>query len=284
MRAKLRERLDGDELLVLPGAANALGARIIEDVGFEAAYVTGAGVANTFLGAPDLALLSLTQMADHVAAMSAAVSIPLVVDADTGYGNAVNVRHTVRVLERAGASAIQLEDQTFPKRCGHFDGKDVIESHEMVQKIHAAVEARDDQDLVLIARTDARAVHGIEEACRRANLYRDAGADVLFVEAPLDEREIEYVARHVEGRKMINYVEGGSTPELPHERLAELGFGVVLYANLALLAGVGAMQRVLSELLTTGATSESGAQNASWDERQRLVRTPEYMELSERYA
>lgn len=284
MRAKLRERLDGDELLVLPGAANALGARIIEDVGFEAAYVTGAGVANTFLGAPDLALLSLTQMADHVAAMSAAVSIPLVVDADTGYGNAVNVRHTVRVLERAGASAIQLEDQTFPKRCGHFDGKDVIESHEMVQKIHAAVEARDDQDLVLIARTDARAVHGIEEACRRANLYRDAGADVLFVEAPLDEREIEYVARHVEGRKMINYVEGGSTPELPHERLAELGFGVALYANLALLAGVGAMQRVLSELLTTGATSESGAQNASWDERQRLVRTPEYMELSERYA
>ncbi len=284
MRAKLRERLDGDELIVLPGAANALGARIIEDVGFDAAYVTGAGVANTFLGAPDLALLSLTQMADHVAAMSAAVSIPLVVDADTGYGNAVNVRHTVRTLERAGASAIQLEDQTFPKRCGHFDGKDVIESHEMVQKIRAAVEAREDPDLLLIARTDARAVHGIEEACRRANLYRDAGADVLFVEAPLDEREIEYVARHVEGRKMINYVEGGSTPALPHERLADLGFSVALYANLALLAGVGAMQRVLAELLKTGATAESGAQNASWDERQRLVGTPEYMALSERYA
>jgi len=284
MRAKLRERLDGEEFLVLPGAANALGARIIEDVGFDAAYVTGAGVANTFLGAPDLALLSLTQMADHVAAMSAAVSIPLVVDADTGYGNAVNVRHTVRTLERAGASAIQLEDQTFPKRCGHFDGKDVIESHEMTQKIRAAVDAREDPDLLLIARTDARAVHGIEEACRRANLYRDAGADVLFVEAPLDEREIEYVARHVEGRKMINYVEGGSTPELPHERLAELGFSVALYANLALLAGVGAMQRVLAELLKTGATTESGAQNASWDERQRLVRTPEYMALSERYA
>jgi len=284
MRAKLRERLDGEEFLVLPGAANALGARIIEDVGFDAAYVTGAGVANTFLGAPDLALLSLTQMADHVAAMSAAVSIPLVVDADTGYGNAVNVRHTVRTLERAGASAIQLEDQTFPKRCGHFDGKDVIESHEMTQKIRAAVDAREDPDLLLIARTDARAVHGIEEACRRANLYRDAGADVLFVEAPLDEREIEYVARHVEGRKMINYVEGGSTPELPHERLAELGFSVALYANLALLAGVGAMQRVLAELLKTGATTESGVQNASWDERQRLVRTPEYMALSERYA
>ncbi len=284
MRAEFRERLDRGELLVLPGAANALGARIIEDVGFDAAYVTGAGVANTFLGAPDMALLSLTQMADHVAAMSAAVSIPLVVDADTGFGNAVNVRHTVRILERAGASGIQLEDQTFPKRCGHFDGKDVIESHEMVQKIHAAVEAREDPNLVLVARTDARAVHGIEEACRRANLYRDAGADLLFVEAPLDEREIEYVARHVEGPKMINYVEGGSTPELPHERLAELGFGVVLYANLALLAGVGAMQRVLYELLQTGATSESGALNATWDERQRLVRTPEYIALSERYA
>lgn len=202
----LRRRLEEDRLLVLPGAANALTARMIEDAGFEAVYVTGAGIANTFLGVPDIGLLTLTQLADHVASMSDAVSIPLVVDIDTGFGNAVGVGHTVRVLERAGASALQIEDQTFPKRCGHFSGKEVVSRDEMVGKIHAAVDARRSDDLLIIARTDAAAVHGLDDVIDRANAYQEAGADVLFVGGSRVNR------RHRDGRRT------GPGPENPEHR------------------------------------------------------------------
>jgi 2-methylisocitrate lyase-like PEP mutase family enzyme len=267
---------------VLPGAANALGARIVEDTGHEAVYVTGAGVANTFLGVPDIGLLGLSELAAHVAAIRDAVELPLVVDADTGFGNALSVHHTVQVLERAGADAIQLEDQTFPKRCGHFAGKEVVARNEMCAKVAAAVAARRDADFMVIARTDARAVHGLDDACERANAYRDAGADVVFVEAPETEREVELVAARVAGPLVINQVEGGLTPMLPADRLQALGFAIALHANLALLAGVAAMRAVLAELRASGSTRDLTTPLASWDERQRLVRKPWFDELAAR--
>ena len=281
--ARLRSLLASGRLLVVPGAANALAARLVEEAGFEAVYVTGAGVANSFLGVPDIGLLSLPQLVAHVAAMREAVELPLIVDADTGFGNAVNVWHTVRTLERAGADAIQLEDQSFPKRCGHFAGKDVIATAEMAQKVRAAVEARRDPDLLIIARTDAAAVEGIDAACARVNAYRAAGADILFVEGPRSEREIERVAVTVEGPKLLNIVEGGVTPQLPHERLQELGFAIVLYANLALLAGIHAMRDVLRHL-RDGGDPETRPPVATWTGRQELVRKPAYDDLERRFA
>lgn len=283
--AHLRERLADERILILPGAANALTARIIEDGGFEAVYVSGAGLANTFLGVPDIGLLTLTQVADHVSAISDVVSIPLVVDADTGFGNTINMGHTVRVLERAGASAIQIEDQTFPKRCGHFSGKDVISRDEMVQKIHAAVDARSGENLLVIARTDARAVHGLDEACERAEAYREAGADILFVEAPRSVPEIETVARRVKGPQLINIVRGGSTPELSQSVLQELGFSIALYANLPLLASISAIQGALMGLRDNGTSEGEGSfPIASWEERQRLVRWNHFADLEAKYV
>jgi 2-methylisocitrate lyase-like PEP mutase family enzyme len=281
--AGLRSLLDSGQLLVVPGATNALTARLIEGAGFEAVYITGAGIANSFLGVPDIGLLSLPEIVAHVTAIREAVDLPLIVDADTGFGNAVNVWHTVRSLERAGADAIQLEDQTFPKRCGHFEGKVVIDTAEMVQKIRAAVEARRDRDVMIIARTDAAAVHGIDRACARANAYHEAGADVLFVEGPRSEQEIERIAATVAGPKLLNIVEGGVTPPLPHNRLHELGFAIVLYANLPLLASIRAVQDVLRHL-HNGGDPATRPPVASWTERQELVRKPAFDELERRFA
>lgn len=280
--ARLRAHLASGRLLMVPGAANALTARVIEDAGFEAVYVTGAGVANTYLGVPDIGLITLTELLGHVSAIRNAVDVPLIVDADTGFGNPINVRRTVTELERAGADAIQLEDQTFPKRCGHFTGKDVVPTEEMTAKIRAATDARRDPDTVIIARTDARAVHGLDEAIRRATAYREAGADVLFVEAPRSEQELAEVTATVGGPQVVNLVQGGQTPVLPAERLEELGFAIALHANLPLLASVHGMQAALATLRTTGRPDDTGL--ATWAERQRLVRKGEYEDLEQRYA
>ena len=282
-RQRLRALISARRLLTVPGAANALTARIIEDVGFEAVYISGAGVANTFLGVPDIGLLSLPQLVAHVSAMREAVEVPLIVDADTGFGNAVNVWHTVRSLERAGASAIQLEDQTFPKRCGHFAGKSVIPAEEMVQKVRAAVEARHDPDLLIIARTDALAVDGIDAACERARMYHQAGAEIIFVEGPRDVAEIEQVATAVNAPKLINLVEGGVTPHLSHERLQELGFAIALYANLALLASIRAMRDSLVHLHADG-NPATRPPVATWTERQELVGKSGYDALERRFS
>src|SRR3984893_6517662 len=182
--AVLREKTYMRRGMIVPGASNALSARVIEDLGFEAVYLSGAGITNMFLGAPDIGILSLPELAQHTAATRDAVSLPLIVDADTGFGNAINVGHTVRTLERAGANAIQLEDQVMPKRCGHFSGKAVISTSEMVAKIKAALDARRSKDFLIIARTDARAVHGFEPTIERAKKFIEAGADLTFVEAP----------------------------------------------------------------------------------------------------
>ena len=198
--------------MLLPGASNALTARIIEDLGFKAIYVTGAGVTNTFLGVPDIGLISMTELANHVSAMRDVVALPLIVDADTGFGNPLNVTRTIRVLERSGANAIQLEDQEFPKRCGHFSGKSVIASTDMVQKIRAAADARIDPDLVIVARTDAIATHGFEDAMSRAAAYIEAGADMTFAEAPRTKEQIVEIPMRLKTPQFINIVAGGLTP------------------------------------------------------------------------
>ncbi len=270
--------------LILPGASDALTARLVAELGFEAVYVTGAGVTNRHLAMPDLALITLSELADHVEAIRGAVEIPIVVDADTGFGNPVGVRRTVQLLEQRGANAIQLEDQVFPKRCGHFEGTEVVPAQEMVAKLHAALDARRDDSLLIVARTDARQAHGLEAALERAERYREAGADVIFVEAPRSREELAEVGRRLPGPLLVNIVEGGHTPQLPADELGRLGFTIVLYANAALRGALWGARSVLDELRRTGSTAGALEQMIDWEERQRLVGKPFYDELSERYA
>lgn len=280
LRAKLEERRG----LLVPGAANALAARIIEDLGFEAVYVSGAGVTNTFLAAPDLGLISLPEIAQHTAAVREAVEIPVLVDADTGFGNALNVRQCVRVLERAGADAIQLEDQIMPKKCGHFENKSVISTEEMAGKIKAAVDARASRDLLIIGRTDALASEGFEAAIERAQRYIEAGADVTFVEAPTNGDEIRNIPQRLSVPQVVNVVVGGKTPVFGQEELAAMGYGLVLYANVALQGAIAGMQAALRHLKMTGRMDEASGLIASFAERQRLVKKPLFDELGKKYA
>jgi 2-methylisocitrate lyase-like PEP mutase family enzyme len=279
----LRRRISSGPVLACPGAANALAARVIEDCGFEAVYVTGAGIANTHLGVPDVGLVTLTELVSHVAAIRDAVQVPLLVDADTGFGNPLGVQRTVRALERAGADAIQLEDQVSPKRCGHFAGKQVVPVADMVATVRAAVDARRDDDVLVIARTDARAVEGLDAAIDRAARYAKAGADMTFVEAPVTAEELLSLPGRLQGIPQVaNLVEGGRTPALPLAELAD--FRVVLFANLALQAAVAGMQTALNTLRDTGSLAEAARDVAGWQERQRLVRTAELDELAARYS
>jgi 2-methylisocitrate lyase-like PEP mutase family enzyme len=282
---RLRERIaSGASPLLLPGAPNALTARVLEEAGFEAVYLSGAGVANSFLGSPDIGLLSFPEIVAHLAATRDVVDLPLVVDADTGFGNALNVQRTVRALERAGASAIQLEDQVMPKRCGHFDGKRVIDAEEMVGKIKAAADARHDDDLLIIARTDAYAGYGLDEACDRAARYQEAGADVLFVEAPGLVADLAQIPARVPGRHLVNIVEGGRTPVLPLAELGTLGFAIVLYANTLMRAGMAAMTTAARSLREHGDSLALTGQIASWQTRQELVRLTHFDALDELYG
>ena len=280
---RFRERLARRDALIVPGAANALAARVIADLGFEAVYVTGAGITNTFLGIPDLSFVSLTELAQHTAAMRDAVDLPLVVDADTGFGNALNVRHTVQVLERAGASAIQLEDQVLPKRCGHFSGKAVVAAGEMVGKVKAAVDARRDPDLLIIARTDARAVEGFDAAIERAQRYIAAGADLTFVEAPESVAEIDRIPELLAAPQVVNMVVGGKTPIIDQKDLAAKRYALVLYANAALQGAIHGMQTALGLLKREGRLDET-APLTGFAERQRLVQKPLFDALEKRYA
>jgi 2-methylisocitrate lyase-like PEP mutase family enzyme len=271
------------EATILAGAANGLFARIIEDLGFEAVYVTGAGLANMFLGAPDIGLTTLTEVANHVSAIADAVAVPLLVDADTGFGNPVNMVRTVKVLERAGAAGLQIEDQVFPKKCGHFDGKEVVPLEEMLAKIKAAVDTRRDSDLQIVARTDARAILGLTAAIDRAGAMIEAGADVTFVEAPTSAEELAQIARSLSVPQVANIVFGGLTPELGQPRLAELGFGCVLYANAALQAALKASQEVLMALKRDGSLASVADRMASFAVRQQAVAKSKYDELERRY-
>jgi 2-methylisocitrate lyase-like PEP mutase family enzyme len=269
---------------ILAGAANGLFARIIEDLGYEAVYVTGAGIANMYLGAPDIGLTTLTEIAGHVSAISDAVALPLLVDADTGFGNPVNMVRTVKVLERAGAAGLQIEDQVFPKKCGHFDGKQVVPLEEMLAKIKAAVDTRRDGDLQIVARTDARAILGLQAAIDRAGAMVEAGADVTFVEAPTSAEELAEIAGALSVPQVANVVFGGRTPELGQQKFAELGFGCVLYANAGLQAALKASQDVLAALKRDGSLASVADRLAGFDVRQRAVAKPKYDELERRYV
>ena len=282
-RRKFRDQMNVRDAMIVPGAGNALTARVIADQHFDAVYVTGAGIANTHLGAPDIGLVTLSELANTVSAVAEICHLPLLVDIDTGFGNAINTQRTVRLIERAGAFAMQIEDQVFPKKCGHFSGKAVISVEEAVSKIKAAVDAREDDNTMIIARTDARAIDGIEVALDRAEAFVEAGADMTFVEAPRSEEEMRMITTRLKVPQVANMVVGGKTPLTPRSRLAELGFSLVLYANTPLQAAMRAMSEVLGALKADGDVSAVIDRLADFDERQRLVDKESYDRLEDRY-
>ncbi len=283
-RKKLRALVNERRGVLVPGAFNALSAKVIEDLGFEAIYVTGAGVTNMWFGLPDQGFMGLSEIADHTARIRDAVELPLIVDADTGFGNALNVRHTVRVLERAGADCIQLEDQVAPKRCGHFTGKEVISTEEAVSKIKAAVDARRDPDFLIMARTDACATQGFEAAIERAQRFAEAGADILFVEAVTKMEEIRALPQRLATPQLMNMVIGGKTPITDAGELQQMGYGVVLYANAALQGAVAGMQKALGTLKAQRRIDEDPNLVIPFAERQRLVNKPEWDALEKKYT
>src|SRR5919199_1552853 len=248
--ARLRELLAGDELVVAPGAYDCLTARAIEQAGFPAVYMTGAGTAAT-LGYPDYGLLTMTEMADNVGHIAAAVDVPVVADADTGYGNELNVVRTVREYARRGIAAIHIEDQGFPKKCGHLDDKEIVPREEYLAKIRAAAAAKPDPNFLIIARTDARAVAGLDEAIARANAALEAGADMAFVEAPQTLEEVEAVPRRVNGPCLLNVVRGGKTPEIDLRRAEAMGYRLAIVPGLLLKSVIGACDEALEALKAT---------------------------------
>ena len=281
---RLRELLADDPPVIAPGAANALGARIVADCGFDTVYVSGAGIANWSLGVPDLGLTTMADVLGEVERICDAVELPVIADGDTGYGNALSVHRCVRAFERAGVAAIQLEDQVDPKRCGHFEGKEVIPAAEMVAKVRSAVDARRDPDLVIIARTDARATEGLDRAIERAHIYREAGADALFVEAPLDAGELARIGAELPGLLVANMVEGAKTPTVERSELGRLGFDLVIYANLAARAAMQAMYGVLTALRSRGSSAGLEDRIVTMAERNRLTGMDAWEALERRYA
>jgi len=282
----LRKMLKSDRGVILPGAPNALASRVIADLGLCAIYLSGPGITSTLLGLPDLGFLDLTQVAEHAMAIRGVVDLPLVVDADTGFGNALNalnVAHTVRALELAGASAIQLEDQRAPKRCGHFDGKELVTAEEMASKIKAAVDSRRDE-IVVIVRTDACAVEGFEAAIERASRYIDAGADMTFVEAPGSLEELKDIPKRLKAPQLPNMVLGGKTPMVDRESCGDMAFSFVLYANAALQGMLLGMQTALRTLRERGVLIEQDGCIAPFAERQRLVGKEKFDEMERKYA
>lgn len=285
-RRLLRELLARPEPLIAPGAYDALSARLVEQAGFDVVYMTGFGTTAGLSGRPDVGLLTATEMVDNARRIAAAVDVPVIADADTGYGNAVNVVRTVQSYEQAGVAGIHIEDQVMPKKCGHMSGKAVIPADEMAGKIRAAVAARRDPDFLLVARTDAAAVEGLSAALARARIYADAGADVLFVEAPTSEEDIERVAAELRGVAplVLNWAEGGRTPPIPLARIAELGFALVLFPIGTLLAATAGIRRLLATLRADGIPSAAMADLPTFDAFTDLIGLPEIRDLESRFG
>jgi carboxyvinyl-carboxyphosphonate phosphorylmutase len=285
-RARLRELLAGSGPLVAPGAYDALSARLIEQAGFDVVYMTGFGTTASLIGRPDVGLLSAAEMIDNARRIVAAVDVPVIADADTGYGNAINVLRTVRTYEQAGVAGIHLEDQVNPKKCGHMSGKAVIPASEMVGKIRAAVAARRDPDFVLIARTDAAAVEGLDAAIARARAYAEAGADVLFVEAPTSEDDIARVATELKGVAplVFNWAEGGRTPPIALDRIAELGFSLVLYPIGTLLAATAGIRALLETIRADGTPAAAMSELPTFEGFTDLIGLDEVRALEQRFG
>jgi carboxyvinyl-carboxyphosphonate phosphorylmutase len=285
-RARLRELLSGPGPVVAPGAYDALSARLVEQAGFGAVYMTGFGSTASLIGRPDVGLLTGTEMIDNARRIVAAVDVPVIADADTGYGNAVDVIRTVQGYEQAGVAGIHLEDQVMPKKCGHMSGKSVIGLDEMLGKVRAAVAARRDPDLVLIARTDAAAVEGLDAAIARGRAYAEAGADLLFVEAPTSEDDIARVAAELHGVAplVFNWAEGGRTPPLSLDRIAELGFSLVLFPIGTLLAATAGIRALLATLRADGTPAAALAGLPTFDGFTDLIGLPEIRDLEKRFG
>src|SRR5919202_3624159 len=282
---RLRELLEGPEPVLAPGAYDALTARLVERAGFEAVYMTGFGTAASLLGRPDIGLLSFSEMVDNARRIVRAVEVPVIADADDGYGIPINVIRTVQEYEAAGVSAIHIEDQVSPKKCGHMEGKQVISGSEMVEKVRAAVEARRSEDFVVIARTDARAVEGMDGALERARRYLEAGGDVLFVEAPQSEEEVAAVAEAFPDVPLLfNWVESGKTPPVSFERLKELGFRLIIFPVSTLLTATRCIQELLARIRTDGTPIEVMDRLLSFDEFTDFIGLQEIQELEERYT
>lgn len=278
----LRALLARGGLLIAPGVYDGLSARIAEAAGFDTLYVSGGAIARG-MGYPDVGLVTQTEMVKRLEEIRAVTRLPLIVDADTGYGNALNVIRTVRAYERAGAAALHLEDQVEPKRCGHYEGKQIVNLQEMAQKIRAAIAARENPDLLLIARTDARAVVGLEDAITRGNAYTEAGADVIFVEAPQSLEEIERIAREIRAPLLINMFWGGKTPLVSPEQLAELGYRIMIVPSDLQRAAIRAMQKAAAVLRQQGNTAAIADELVSFSERESVVGLPEIEELQRRF-
>ena len=283
--ARLRALISESRCIVAPGVADALAARLVALEGFDAVYMTGFGTSLTRLGAPDVGLLTATEMIDNASRIADASGLPTVADADTGYGNPINVRRTLRDYEKAGVAGVHLEDQTWPKRCGHLAGKRVIPTAEMVAKIKAACDARMDDDFVIIARCDAIAVEGLDAALERGSRYREAGADMLFIEAPVGREEVERVARHFKGVPLLyNMAASGKTPDLPADELGRLGFRLAIYPNWIILAAIPAMQSLLRELKEKGSIADVRGKVATFKQFTEIAGLPEIQALEERYG
>jgi 2-methylisocitrate lyase-like PEP mutase family enzyme len=280
----LRKLLARPKLLLAPGVADAMNARIVAHEGFEALYMTGSGTAATRLGMPDVGLLTMDEMVDNAGRIAEAAGIPLIADADTGYGGPLNVRRTVRAYERAGVAAIHLEDQQWPKRCGHFAGKTLIETHDMVAKIKAAVDAKTDADFTIIARTDAYSVEGYDGARERADRYAEAGADMIYVEELRTVEQLAAVPKRYKQPALYNMGGSGKTPFLTAAEIEELGFKVVIYPNVIMRAAIQAAQGVLRELKSTGSLANTFKNMSSWEERHELLRMNLVRELEQRYG
>ena len=282
---RLAELVRGREPILAPGAYDALSARMIEQAGFPAVYMTGFGTSASLLGRPDVGLLTMSQMVDNARRIAQAVGVPVIADADTGYGNPLNVIRTVQEYELAGVSAIHIEDQVTPKKCGHMENKQVIPAAEMAEKIRAAVEARRSSDFLIIARTDARAGEGLENALRRARAYQEAGADILFIEAPQSKEEVAQIARAFPNVPLLfNWAEGGKTPPITLSRLKELGYRIVIFPISTLLAAAKAMRAALAEIKAQGTPAQMFPDRTAFQEFNEMIGLREIQELEKRFA
>ena len=284
VRSKLREMLEGPELVMAPGVADALNARLVAREGFKAIYMTGTGTTASRLGMPDIGLLTMTEMVDNAGRIVDASGLPVIADADTGYGGPINVQRTIRAYERAGVAGVHIEDQQWPKRCGHLEGKTLIPAAEMAAKVRAASDAREDKDFVVIARTDALSVEGFEQALDRGRLYEEAGADMIFIEAPNTPDQLAAVPRSFKVPTLFNMGSSGKTPFLSTQEIQKLGFKVVIYPNFMLLAAVTAAQGVLRELKKTGSIAGLANKITTFTELFDLVGMREVQELERRYG